>query len=68
MDTADLTQITSKLKDYDPPVEVVLLWVLHDGCGSRTNVCSGVDFDDADSGYKEEGKGAEKVGMPAEVI
>ncbi|KAL5435182.1 ATP-dependent DNA helicase II subunit 2, variant 2 [Paraphaeosphaeria minitans] len=45
LDTSDLAQITSKLKDYDPPVEVVLL---------------GVDFDDADSGYKEEDKDAQK--------
>ncbi|KAL1600570.1 ATP-dependent DNA helicase yku80 [Paraconiothyrium brasiliense] len=45
LDTSDLAQIASKLKDYDPPVEVVLL---------------GVDFDDPDSGYKEEDKDAHK--------
>ncbi|KAF2249509.1 SPOC domain-like protein [Trematosphaeria pertusa] len=45
MDTGDLEAITSKVRDYDPPIEVVLL---------------GVDFDDPDSGYKEEEKDAHK--------
>ncbi|KAJ4304499.1 ATP-dependent DNA helicase yku80 [Kalmusia sp. IMI 367209] len=45
MDTSDLDAITNKLKSYEPPVEVVLL---------------GVDFDDPDSGYKEEEKDSHK--------
>ena len=41
MDTNDLEDIASKIKDAAAPIELVLL---------------GVDFDDADSGYKEEDK------------
>ncbi|KAJ4362044.1 ATP-dependent DNA helicase yku80 [Neocucurbitaria cava] len=41
MDTDDLEMIASKIKDPSAPIEVVLL---------------GVDFDDADSGFKEENK------------
>jgi ATP-dependent DNA helicase 2 subunit 2 len=46
MDTDDLEQMTSKIKDTDAPFEIVLL---------------GVDFDDPDVGYKEEGKDPHKV-------
>jgi ATP-dependent DNA helicase 2 subunit 2 len=46
MDTADLEQMTAKIKDADAPFEIVLL---------------GVDFDDPDVGYKEEGKEPQKV-------
>lgn len=46
MDTEDLEQIVSKIKDVSAPIELVLL---------------GVDFDDADSGYKEEDKSSQKV-------
>ena len=41
MDTGDLEQIAMKIKDADAPIDIVLL---------------GVDFDDADSDFKEEGK------------
>ncbi|KAF9690959.1 hypothetical protein EKO04_011122 [Ascochyta lentis] len=41
MDDGDLDDIAMKIKDIDAPIEVVLL---------------GVDFDDADYGYKEEDK------------
>ncbi|CAO2653109.1 Nn.00g025200.m01.CDS01 [Neocucurbitaria sp. VM-36] len=41
MDTGDLEQIAMKIKDADAPIDIVLL---------------GVDFDDADSGFKEEDK------------
>ena len=50
MDTGDLEQIASKIKDADAPIELVLL---------------GVDFDDADSGFKEEGKESSKVLAPS---
>lgn len=50
IDTADLDQIAAKIKDKDAPIEVVLL---------------GVDFDDPESGYKEEDKDSEKVTGPA---
>jgi ATP-dependent DNA helicase 2 subunit 2 len=46
MDTDDLEQMSLKIKDPDAPIEIVLL---------------GVDFDDADSGYKEEDKPSHKV-------
>lgn len=46
IDTSDLDDITSKIKDPAAPVEVVLL---------------GVDFDDPDNGFKEEDKNSEKV-------
>jgi hypothetical protein len=46
IDTADLDQIAAKIKDANAPIEVVLL---------------GVDFDDAESGYKEEDKDDQKV-------
>ncbi|KAF1842883.1 SPOC domain-like protein [Cucurbitaria berberidis CBS 394.84] len=46
MDTGDLEQIAMKIKDADAPIEVVLL---------------GVDFDDADSGFKEENKETPKA-------
>lgn len=46
LDTEDLEQITMKIKDTAAPIEVVLL---------------GVDFDDADSGFKEEHKESKKV-------
>jgi ATP-dependent DNA helicase 2 subunit 2 len=46
MDTADLEQIIPKIKDAEAPFEIVLL---------------GVDFDDPDVGYKEEGKDPRKV-------
>jgi len=46
IDTADLDQIAAKLKYQDAPIEVVLL---------------GVDFDDPESGFKEEGKDDQKV-------
>ena len=50
MDTDDLEQITMKIKDPAAPIEIVLL---------------GVDFDDDDSGYKEENKEPQKVhGLP----
>ncbi|CAI6333823.1 unnamed protein product [Periconia digitata] len=45
MDTSDLSHIKQKIKDDAAPIELVLL---------------GVDFDDADSGYKEEDKDAHK--------
>lgn len=46
MDTDDLEHIAAKIKDTAAPIEIVLL---------------GVDFDDADSGYKEEDKDPDKV-------
>ncbi|KAF1938533.1 SPOC domain-like protein [Clathrospora elynae] len=46
MDIDDLDQISSKIKDEDAPFEIVLL---------------GVDFDDPDSGYKEENKESHKA-------
>ena len=46
MDTEDLDQISLKIKDAAAPIDIVLL---------------GVDFDDADSSYKEEGKDSTKV-------
>lgn len=46
LDTEDLDQITMKIKDIAAPIEVVLL---------------GIDFDDADSGFKEENKEPKKV-------
>jgi ATP-dependent DNA helicase 2 subunit 2 len=46
MDTGDLEMMTAKIKDPAAPFEIVLL---------------GVDFDDADVGYKEEGKDSRKV-------
>lgn len=46
IDTADLDQIAAKIKDTGAPIEVVLL---------------GVDFDDAESGFKEEDKDDQKV-------
>lgn len=46
LDTSDLDQIAMKIKDTAAPIEVVLL---------------GVDFDDAESGYKEEDKESTKV-------
>lgn len=45
-DTDDLEQITMKIKDEAAPIEVTVL---------------GVDFDDAESGFKEEDKEPEKV-------
>jgi ATP-dependent DNA helicase 2 subunit 2 len=47
MDTDDLEEMASKIKDPDAPFEIVLL---------------GLDFDDPDVGYKEEGKERQKVG------
>jgi ATP-dependent DNA helicase 2 subunit 2 len=49
LDTSDLGQIALKIKDNDAPIELVLL---------------GVDFDDPDSGYKEEDKEPRKVRSP----
>jgi ATP-dependent DNA helicase 2 subunit 2 len=46
IDTNDLHQIAAKIQHPDAPIELVLL---------------GVDFDDPDSGYKEEDKIAQKV-------
>jgi hypothetical protein len=46
IDTDDLEEIALKIQSPDAPIEVVLL---------------GVDFDDADSGYKEEDKSSQKV-------
>lgn len=46
MDTDDLEHIAAKIKDTAAPIEIVLL---------------GVDFDDADSGYKEEDKDPDKA-------
>jgi ATP-dependent DNA helicase 2 subunit 2 len=46
MDTSDLEQIATKLKDAEAPVEILLL---------------GIDFDDGDYGYKEEDKDPHKV-------
>lgn len=46
IDTDDLDQIISKINDERAKVEIVLL---------------GVDFDDADYGYKEENKDPHKV-------
>jgi ATP-dependent DNA helicase 2 subunit 2 len=46
MDTSDLEQIAMKITDAEAPVEVLLL---------------GVDFDDAEYGYKEEDKDHHKV-------
>lgn len=46
LDTEDLEQIAIKIKHPDAPIEVMLL---------------GVDFDDPDSGYKEENKSSQKV-------
>jgi ATP-dependent DNA helicase 2 subunit 2 len=46
MDTDDLEQMAMKIKDSDAPFEIVLL---------------GLDFDDPDVGYKEEGKDPQKV-------
>lgn len=46
MDGSDLEEIAMKIKDAEAPIEIVLL---------------GVDFDDPDYGYKEEGKDARKV-------
>lgn len=46
IDTQDEEQIATKLKDLAAPIELVLL---------------GVDFNDADSGYKEENKTPQKV-------
>jgi ATP-dependent DNA helicase 2 subunit 2 len=46
MDTQDLDRIASKIMDTAAPIEIVLL---------------GVDFDDVDSGYKEENKNSRKV-------
>lgn len=46
MDTGDLEEMAAKIKDPAAPFEIVLL---------------GLDFDDEDVGYKEEGKNAEKV-------
>lgn len=45
-DTDDLEQITMKIKDKAAPIEVTLL---------------GVDFDDAEGGFKEEGKEPQKA-------
>jgi ATP-dependent DNA helicase 2 subunit 2 len=46
LDAADLQQIAQKIKQPNAEIELVLL---------------GVDFDDPDSGYKEEDKEAQKV-------
>ena len=46
MDDGDLDDIALKVKDAEAPIEIVLL---------------GVDFDDSDYGYKEEGKDLVKV-------
>lgn len=46
LDTEDLEQIAMKIKHPDAPIEVILL---------------GVDFDDPESGYKEEDKSSQKV-------
>jgi ATP-dependent DNA helicase 2 subunit 2 len=46
MDGSDLEDIAMKIKDAEAPIELVLL---------------GVDFDDPDYGYKEEGKDGRKV-------
>ena len=48
MDGSDLEDIAVKIKDVEAPIEIVLL---------------GVDFDDPDYGYKEEGKDARKVNI-----
>jgi ATP-dependent DNA helicase 2 subunit 2 len=49
MDSDDLKQIAGKVQQTDAPIELVLL---------------GVDFDDPDSGYKEENKSPDKVHTP----
>jgi ATP-dependent DNA helicase 2 subunit 2 len=46
LDTEDLDRIAMKIRQDDAPIELVLL---------------GVDFDDPDSGYKEENKSSQKV-------
>lgn len=46
MDTEDLEQLTSKIKDPDAPFEIVLL---------------GLDFDDPEVAFKEEKKDSQKV-------
>jgi len=46
MDTEDLEQMASKIKDPDAPFEIILL---------------GLDFDDPDVGYTEETKESRKV-------
>lgn len=46
MDTEDLEQMASKIKDPDAPFEIILL---------------GLDFDDPDVGYIEETKESRKV-------
>ncbi|KAF1834420.1 SPOC domain-like protein [Decorospora gaudefroyi] len=46
MDTADLDEMASKIKDPEAPFEIVL---------------PGVDFDDPDVGYKEDGKEPHKA-------
>lgn len=48
MDTTDLDDIASKIKDPAAPIDIVLL---------------GVDFDDSDTGFKEEEKERLKVFM-----
>lgn len=48
MDTSDLEQIATKIKDLAAPIDLVLL---------------GVDFDDPESGYKEEDKDNRKVSL-----
>lgn len=48
MDGSDLEDIAMKIKDAEAPIEIVLL---------------GVDFDDPDYGYKEEGKDVRKVNI-----
>jgi ATP-dependent DNA helicase 2 subunit 2 len=52
MDSDDLKQIAGKVQQTDAPIELVLL---------------GVDFDDPDSGYKEENKSPEKVHIPSTI-
>jgi ATP-dependent DNA helicase 2 subunit 2 len=46
MDMEDLEEIAVKIQDKDAPIEITLL---------------GVDFDDPESGYKEEDKDSQKV-------
>ena len=48
MDGSDLEDIAMKIKDAEAPIEIVLL---------------GVDFDDPDYGYKEEGRDARKMNI-----
>lgn len=48
LDTEDLDQFAMKIKNPEAPIDLVLL---------------GVDFDDPDSGYKEEGKEARKASL-----